>query len=547
MPTDHEKSPAHRRRRPAIRRTAIGRLAAAALIGGLLLGVVGSVDDADPATPGPAVTPVAPRAQPQPPVAPQAQPQLPAAPQATPVTVTVEPSVAGHPVSSRFLGLSFEASALPRVASFADHGDLPRLLRSLGRGVLRFGGVSADTRVAWTDARTPKPPWASRVLTPADFTALARLARSSGWPVILTVGLVHFEPRAAAREVAAAKAALGPWLAGVEIGNEPDAYGRHALRPAPWTFAHFDREVRTYRRAIARIVHGRVPIAGPGVSGSHAFARWGPREAAAERPALLTGHHYPLGCKQVPAPTAEELLSALTRSRERISLGRYMKVSRRTGIPFRMDETGSVSCGGETGVSNTFASALWATAFLVSAMQAGVEGVNLEGNPEYCLGYSPLCATTSERLQRGALSPQPVWYALLLARQLIGERPVHTIVTAPGNPDLAVGAFAGPARTLRLVLVDDDPPGSLPALVALHLPGGYASAEVLALQALSPAATDGVTLGGQRVGAGGAWSPPPTLPTVPVRSGQSSISLAPSSALLVTVRPRQPGIVPPPP
>src|SRR5271165_6818907 len=84
-----------------------------------------------------------------------------ARPQPAPLPVSVEGAQAGPPVAPGFLGLSFEVSNLAQIASYADSGDMVALLRSLGAGVLRFGGVSADTRVAWTDEETPRPAWAS--------------------------------------------------------------------------------------------------------------------------------------------------------------------------------------------------------------------------------------------------------------------------------------------------------------------------------------------------------------------------------------------------
>ena len=78
-----------------------------------------------------------------------------------PVTVTIDPFAPGLPVPRRFLGLSFEVAALGQLAQYSEHGDLVRLLRSLGPGVLRFGGITADENVAWTDIATPRPAWAS--------------------------------------------------------------------------------------------------------------------------------------------------------------------------------------------------------------------------------------------------------------------------------------------------------------------------------------------------------------------------------------------------
>jgi hypothetical protein len=404
----------------------------------------------------PATTPVAPLAAPAPDVGSPAQPA------ATPVTVSLDPNALGRPVPAGFLGLSFEATDLPRIAEFGGRGDLVALLRSLGGGVLRFGGVSADTRIAWTDAVTPQPPWSGAGLRPSDLHALRRLAQASGWRVLLTVGLAHFSPRSAAREVAAAHAALGPWLQGIEIGNEPDAYARHRMRRLPWNFARYDAEVRSYRHAIAKLVPG-VPLAGPGVSGSHVFARWGPREVRREHPVLLTGHHYPLGCHQTPPPSIERLLSTEVRSMEGRSLRRYMAVARAGATPFRMDEANSVSCGGRAGISNTFAAALWATGYMAQSMEAGVAGINFQGNPANCFGYTAVCAPTAARLAGGGLNAQPLWYALLLARGLIGARPMGSLLSTPAaTPDMQVSAFATPGGGLRFAIVDDEPPGSPP-------------------------------------------------------------------------------------
>jgi hypothetical protein len=453
----------------------------------------------------------------------------------TPVTVSLDASAPGKPVPADYLGLSFEVSDLHQIAEYGGRGDLVALLRSLGPGVLRFGGVSADTRVAWTDGATPRPPWAGAGLQANDLRALRRLAQASGWRMLLTVGLAHYSPRAAAREVAAAHAALGPWLEGIEVGNEPDAYARHLMRRLPWNFARYDAEVRAYRRAIAKSVPG-VPLAGPGVSGSHVFARWGPREVRREHPVLLTGHHYPLGCHQTPAPSTERLLSGEVRAMEGLSLRRYMAVARAGRTPFRMDEANSVSCGGRAGISNTFASALWATGYIAQSMGAGLAGINFEGNPANCLGYTAVCAPTAARLAGGGLNAQPLWYALLFARNLIASRPLGSAVTAAGpTPDMQVSAFSARGGGLQFAIVDDEPPGSAPLSVSLRVGPGFASASVLALAAPSLQSTAGVTLGGREVAADGSWSEPSNLPTLPAQGGVVTVTVQPSSAALVTV------------
>ena len=312
------------------------------------------------------------------------------------IAVVADPSQPGAPVAKDFLGLSFEVSNLAQIAAYAETGNLVRMLRSLGPGQLRFGGGSADTRVAWTDHLTPRPAWASSVIDVDDLRQLGKLAANSGWQIVLTIGLGHYEPVAAAREAAAAKATLGEHLEGIELGNEPNAFAQHGLRPEPWGFAQYTEEVTAYRAAIEAAAPG-IPLIGPDVSGSAAFESWGLEEAVDQRPVELTGHHYPLGCEQKPPPSITRLLSPLIRSRELGSLRRYMAIAQSSRIPFRLDETNSVSCGGTAGISNTFASALWATGYLTRVMSIGVAGVNLHGNPANCNGYAPVCAPGRRR------------------------------------------------------------------------------------------------------------------------------------------------------
>jgi hypothetical protein len=482
-----------------------------------------------------------------------------------PVAVTINRLAPGPPVPKEFLGLSFEAAALDQISQYADRGDLVRLLRSLGPGIIRFGGITSDQNIAWTDAATPKPPWASRAIDPAQLQAIGRLSRRSGWKVLLTVGMAHFEPTAAAREVAAAHKALGANLAAVEIGNEPDAYGKHGFRELPWIAQGYEEQVSEYREAIADLTPG-VPIAGPDVSGSGIFIEWGEEEALSQRPALLTGHHYPLGCAQKPPPTSTLLLSVVTRGRESASLGTYMRVSRNQHVPLRIDEAGSVSCGGVSGISNTFASALWATGYITQVMASGALGINLQGNPGNCAGYTPVCAPDPAALAKGLLRAQPDWYAMLLTRSLVGYRPLPTTVKAQGapaaseetpvptegapagseaptlapasGPNLVVSSFSGPDHGVQVVLVDDEPPGARPLALALNVGAGMGSGAILRLTGPAPSATGDILLGGHAVAADGSLRAPIHAERVGAHAGVVTVKLAPSSAALVTMNPR---------
>jgi hypothetical protein len=465
--------------------------------------------------------------------------RAPMRPRTIPLSVSVGASQPGTRVPQNFLGLSFEAASLPQLASYSAGGDLVALLRSLGTGVVRFGGVTADEFVAWSDPLTPRPPWATSVIDAENLRALSNLAHEAGWRVLLTVGFGHFEPQAAAREAAAARAAMGASLEAIEVGNEPNSYAKHGLRPTPWTFTQYDEQVASYRAAIEALAPG-IPLAGPDVSGSSAYQSWGLPEAIYQRPSLLTGHHYPISCNAVPPPSITRLLSLPIRRLEEASLRRYLFIANENELPFRMDETNSVSCGGVPGVSNTFASALWALSYITEAMRMGVVGINFQGNPVNCVGYTPVCAPTAQAAAAGQLVAEPEWYALLMARALIGERPLRARVFSPDHANVVVSAFVAADGALHFVIIDDDPPGDHRAAVALHVGARFHGASILSLTAPSPQALSGVSLGGHQVAASGLWSPPARLPHVPNKKGVITVEVPPSSAALITVSPTVP-------
>ncbi len=457
------------------------------------------------------------------------------------VSVSVTPRPVGPATPADFMGLSFEVGSLPTLATYASRGNLVGLLRSLGPGVMRFGGITADERAAWVPAGAGKPAWATTAIDEADLAGLAALARETGWKVLLAVNLGHYEPKAAAQEAAAAKTRLGSSLAGVEIGNEPDLFPRKHLRPPGTGVRAYLPQAVAYRTAIEAAAPG-VPIAGPDPSTGAQALTWVRDAAATLHPQLLTAHYYPLSsCGE--HPTIAELLSANVRRKESEMLVKMLAIAHTYATPLRMDETNDISCEGEPGVSDSLASALWALDYTARAMSAGLAGVNfhdLIGQPDT---YSALAAHSESALAAGDMQPAPEWYALLAARVFMGAgspaRPLPTSIAGTTPGELSASAVQAPDGRMSLVLVNYDAPGSAPLAVRLRVPKALAGGSILRLTGPSPAATTGVRLGGLAVAANGTWSAPKALPAVYGRAGALSVQIAPSSAAVVTLAPRK--------
>jgi hypothetical protein len=135
--------------------------------------------------------------------------------------ITIASTTTGTSLNESSMGLSFEASDLA-LGGFTS-GNLASYLKTLGPSVMRIGGNTSD-ETFWTSTGQTPPSWSTATITPADLTALNKLAKASGWKVILGVNLKQYDPSRAADEAAHAVAALGSSLQAIEIGNEPDGY-----------------------------------------------------------------------------------------------------------------------------------------------------------------------------------------------------------------------------------------------------------------------------------------------------------------------------------
>jgi hypothetical protein len=205
-------------------------------------------------------------------------------------------------------------------------------------------------------------------------------------------------------------------------------------------------------------------------------------------------------------------------------------IERSSAIPLEIDETNNISCKGRPGVSNTFASALWAADYVGRAIATGIRNLDFHNLISWHGSYSPLVEATN------GLHPNPEWYALLLAERLRGARPLSATVS--GAPNLSASAFLSARGVIQLLLVNFDPPSATPLLVRPELGGRYSGGTILRLTGPSPDATSQVKLGGREVTASGAWGPRLPLPTVYENRGSLALAMPSSSAALITLRPR---------
>jgi len=475
------------------------------------------------------------------------------------VTVPVQARTSAIPRA--FLGLSTEYATLPLVEQ--DTGLYERVLSLLhvpgdGRFVLRIGGDSADHAI-FDPSTDGLPPWAFPV-TPALVARTVAIIRDLRLRVILDLNTISTTPRSTGAWMGAAlRAANLPAgsLAAFEIGNEPDIYNRKAFASgllaanAPSTLKHanlsplrlpkritpasYARTYESFARSLASAAPD-VPLVAPALAVERRHLAWISTLLHRPHPGLrvISAHVYPYGACSRPGrpfyPTVQKLLSQNATAGMAKTVAPAVALAHQAGFSLRLTEINSVTCGGVKGVSNTFATALWAPDALFELMRAGVEGVNLHARVQSI--NDPFYFTPQ------GLQTHPLLYGLILFKRMLGAhaRLVPVRLRSSRSLHLKVWAVREGARTntlntLNVLLINK---GRRSALINLHLPT-RSQASVQRLLAASASSTSDVTLAGQRLDDQAVWQGKKRLETISPTPRGYVLRLRGESAALLTV------------
>ncbi|MGH2893044.1 MAG: glycosyl hydrolase family 79 C-terminal domain-containing protein, partial [Solirubrobacteraceae bacterium] len=463
--------------------------------------------------------------------------------------VTVAPAATRTAVPASYLGLSTEYWALPVWS-----GEMPLLERALsllrvrGEGpfILRVGGDSADhsfwdPNVGAGGIRVPA--WAFS-LAPKWLGQARALVRELGIRLILDLNLITDTPAAAAQWARAAEAGLPRRsIDAFEVGNEPDIYSRAdwlaitagrsldarpagrqfagAALPAALTARDYVRDFHAYAGVLDQVAP-QVMLAGPALANPVHHRRWVHTliDGAHRSLGMVTIHRYPYtGCPGRRGTrsyaTIGRVLSPAASTGVALALRPLVDAAHDAGLPLRLTELNSVNCGGRLGVSNAFATALWAPDALFSLLRAGVDGVNLHVRAD--------AVNAPFALSPAGLQARPLLYGLILfARTLGPQAQLVTIRSHLGRPaDLAAWAVRVGRDTLHVLLIDKS---RRTERVLLRLPA-TGPARVQRLLAPGAAAQSGVTLDGRALGVNGDWQGRAEQQTVTNRGGVYALSV----------------------
>jgi hypothetical protein len=195
-------------------------------------------------------------------------------------------------------------------------------------------------------------------------------------------------------------------------------------------------------------------------------------------------------------------------------------------MQFRVTELNSVSCGGNAGVADSFATALWAPDALFELIRAGVDGVNVH------LRAHSLNAPF--QLTAGGIKAFPELYGLVVFAQVARANSRLLNSTLASSPLLHLKAWATRAGSLTTVLLINK--GAREAIVTIPAPGADPRAAVLR-RLLAPEIGDErfVRYAGRWIGSDGRWHGRELTGAARAIRGVYHVLVPAFSALTVTV------------
>jgi len=448
-------------------------------------------------------------------------------------TLSIESGTKALKIPANYMGLSYESGQLAYPDFFSPQNTaLIEIFRTLSpAGVLRLGGNLSEFTL-WSETEPTAAPEPGGLvgpdpghreprtftITPGAIRNLKGFLDATGWSCIYGLNLGGGTLEQALAEGACVARTLGRSLLCVQFGNEADLFRHHDQGERPWSYQEFIAKWKTFRAAFKEKLP-QVAVAGPDTAYKQdwvkQFSLDVPRDVM-----LLTSHYYVGGPPANPAMNIAALMKPGARFDS--SCREALDSAKAAGLPFRMAEGNSCYNAGKPGVSDTFASALWAGDFCLQMASMGCVGVNLHGGANGY--YSPIVGSLTS-----GFSVRPEYYGLMLAQQFAGRTLLHTTLDAKGANLTAYAASAGDGKALVAIFNKDAQDAEV---VIADRPGRLTKGTVVRLAAAAVDSKTGVTFQGAEVSSEGNYHPQ-AGELMPILQGKLTVRVPAYSAVLV--------------
>jgi hypothetical protein len=318
----------------------------------------------------------------------------------------------------------------------------------------------------------------------------------------------------------------------LEIGNEPDLYHLNGLRPSTYTFEDYLNDFNTWASYISPQLPSGTKLAGPAWASMAMLPNLPTFESReGESISTVTQHFYATTPNAHPAD--DFLLTEGAASNAAKTVAVAVTQSHANGLRLRIGEFNSIDDAGVAGISDAFASALWAVDAMFEFANVGVDGVNWEtssGNADHPFYFT---TTTNNGVNTYTLaSVSPLYYGMLFFQAATAKQSRLLPVVVDTSANVKCWATLDSNQTQRLTILNKDELQSGP--VSISLPG-YSKASILRLTAPNYTSTSGVMFGGQTFDSStdGTIKGTQTIETVEAKDGIFEIDMPVTSAALV--------------
>ncbi len=310
-------------------------------------------------------------------------------------------------------------------------------LRRLGSPPLALAGESQDLTVP-ADAVPSPPSWETATLytLPGPFwSQLHCLLSGAGDPLDAGLNLRKGVPSWAAEMAAGAASAATNGLE-FSLGNEPDLYSLHnyasLTEPLPNAESVAVNLYLQLASALQQTVGG-LPVIGPELARPGSWRRALPRIIAQLHEHTVGVHLYPLSaCGGPGAVTIPGLLGSGAADAPQ-NLAWVIADADAAHVPAVISEANSASCGGEAGVSDSPAAAVWAVRFVLDALKTGFREVRFHFSDG---PYDPFVVRGDQVIDR------PLESALVVLNQWLPVGATIQTLHVRGLVATAIGAAA---------------------------------------------------------------------------------------------------------
>jgi hypothetical protein len=454
--------------------------------------------------------------------------------------VSVDATRPGFQIPATFLGISHDWGEAEKMMGDPSTGTNP-IYRKLVNNLLAFGADPPTIRVgADADdlAYLPDPP------TTAQTAPLVQLHKDIGAKFYIGVNLANGEAKIATDQVKFFVQHLpADSLLAIEIGNEPDNYPALKRRPASYRYGEFLTEWQEWQRAIsAPGVAPGMKFIGPSFNGVQPWV-WGSELGSFIRTnsstlTVVSQHWYAGAACSGRAIPPDYLLRDSSATTGAIAIAPFISQAHAAGLEMRMAEMNSIACNGRAGVTDTFASALWAIDAMFELARTGLDGVNFHMDTDDAYGAFLFNINTAAKPYIYSINiVRPEYYGLLFFQKAAPAASKLLPVRLSTSVNLKAWATIGSNKSVRVSLINKDRNAS--GTVTINL-GGYGTGTLVRLIAPGYQSKTGVTFGGQTFDSSldGAAQGTGTHETVVPRDGTYSIQMSRTSAALLTLTPQ---------